>query len=39
MVSKSIEKLLNNNSIIREMFDEGKRLEKIYGEENVFDLV
>lgn len=37
MVSKSIEKLLNNNSIIREMFDEGKRLEKIYGEENVFD--
>lgn len=37
MVSKSMESLMKNNSIIREMFDEGKRLEKIYGEENVFD--
>lgn len=37
MVSKSMEKFLKNNSIIREMFDEGKRLEKIYGLENVFD--
>lgn len=37
MVSKSMEELMKNNSIIREMFDEGKRLEKIYGEENVFD--
>lgn len=37
MVSKSIESLMKNNSIIREMFDEGKRLEKIYGEENIFD--
>lgn len=37
MVSKSMESLMKNNSVIREMFDEGKRLEKIYGEENVFD--
>lgn len=37
MVSKSMELLMQNNSVIREMFDEGKRLEKIYGEENVFD--
>lgn len=37
MVSKSMELLMKNNSVIREMFDEGKRLEKIYGEENVFD--
>lgn len=37
MVSKSMESLMNNNSVIREMFDEGKKLEKIYGEENIFD--
>ena len=37
MVSKSMESLIKNNSIIREMFDEGKRLERLYGEENVFD--
>lgn len=37
MVSKSMETLMKNNSVIREMFDEGKRLEQLYGEENVFD--
>ena len=30
--------LVNNNSVIREMFEEGKRLAGIYGAENVFDL-
>lgn len=29
--------LVNNNSVIREMFEEGKRLAGIYGAENVFD--
>jgi aspartate aminotransferase len=29
--------LVANSSIIRAMFEEGKRLSKIYGEENVFD--
>lgn len=37
MVSKSIEKLVSNNSIIRKMFEEGKILKEKYGEENVFD--
>lgn len=29
--------LVNNNSVIREMFEEGKRLAGIYGAKNVFD--
>ncbi len=29
--------LVNNSSTIRAMFEEGKRLSDIYGEENVFD--
>ena len=37
MISKKMQKLVENNSVIREMFEEGKRLEKIYGKENVFD--
>ena len=37
MISDKMQKLVNNNSVIREMFEEGKRLAKIYGEENVFD--
>lgn len=37
MISKKMEKLVENNSVIREMFEEGKRLAKIYGQENVFD--
>ena len=28
---------VNNNSAIRAMFEEGKRLAKIYGAENVYD--
>ena len=37
MISNKMEKLVKNNSIIREMFEEGKKLEKIYGKENVYD--
>lgn len=32
-----MKKLTANNSTIRAMFEEGKKLAKIYGEENVFD--
>ena len=37
MISDKMKKLVKNNSVIREMFEEGKRLSKIYGEENVYD--
>lgn len=37
MISEKMKELLKNNSVIREMFEEGKRLEKIYGKDNVFD--
>ena len=37
MISDKMKKLVKNNSVIREMFEEGKRLEKIYGKENVYD--
>ena len=37
MISKRMQKLVNNNSVIREMFEEGKRLKNKYGEEKVFD--
>ena len=37
MISKRMEDLVKNSSVIREMFEEGKRLSAIYGEENVFD--
>ncbi|PRR81441.1 pyridoxal phosphate-dependent aminotransferase [Clostridium vincentii] len=37
MISKKMNKLVENSSIIRAMFEEGKRLSYIYGEENVFD--
>lgn len=37
MVSDKMKKLVENNSVIREMFEEGKKLSKIYGQENVFD--
>lgn len=32
-----MEALVKNSSVIRAMFEEGKRLSDIYGEENVFD--
>ena len=37
MISEKMKKILQNNSVVREMFEEGKRLKKIYGEENVYD--
>ncbi len=37
MVSEKMKNLVKNNSVIREMFEEGKKLEKKYGKENVFD--
>ncbi len=37
MISDKMKKLVKNNSVIREMFEEGKRLSKIYGKENVYD--
>ncbi len=37
MISDKMKKLVKNNSVIREMFEEGKRLSKIYGRENVYD--
>lgn len=37
MISSKMKSLVNNNSTIRAMFEEGKRLSDIYGEENVFD--
>jgi aspartate aminotransferase len=37
MISEKMKTLVKNNSVIREMFEEGKRLAKIYGKENVYD--
>ena len=37
MISTKMKPLVENNSVIREMFEEGKRLAAIYGSENVYD--
>ncbi len=37
MISESMRELVNTNSTIRAMFEEGKKLAKVYGHENVFD--
>lgn len=37
MISEKMKPLMQNNSAIRMMFEEGKKLAAIYGEENVFD--
>ena len=37
MIAKKMMPLLENNSAIRAMFEEGKRLAKEYGQENVYD--
>lgn len=37
MISEKMLPLMKNNSAIREMFEEGKRLSVIYGSENVYD--
>ncbi|MGE5627310.1 MAG: pyridoxal phosphate-dependent aminotransferase [Solirubrobacterales bacterium] len=37
MISEKMKKAVGGNSVIRAMFEEGKRLSDIYGAENVFD--
>lgn len=37
MIAEKMKPLVQNNSAIRAMFEEGKRLASIYGAENVFD--
>ncbi|MDR1533101.1 MAG: pyridoxal phosphate-dependent aminotransferase [Clostridiales bacterium] len=37
MISASMKEMLKGSSVIRAMFEEGRRLNAIYGEENVFD--
>ncbi len=37
MISEKMRPLVQNNSAIRAMFEEGKRLAGIYGAENVYD--
>lgn len=37
MIAKKMEKLVQNNSVIRKMFEEGKNLANQYGKENVYD--
>mgnify|MGYP002509993226 CR=1 FL=1 len=37
MISKKMENMVANSSAIRAMFEEGNRLAKIYGRENVYD--
>jgi aspartate aminotransferase len=37
MISKKMTALVQNSSVIRAMFEEGKRLAAIHGAENVFD--
>lgn len=37
MIAKKMEDLVKNSSVIRAMFEEGRRLAAIHGAENVFD--
>ena len=37
MISRKMEGIVNNSSLIRAMFEEGNKLAAKYGEENVFD--
>ncbi len=37
MIADKMREMVNNSSAIRAMFEEGNRLAKIYGPENVFD--
>ena len=37
LVSEKMRPLLENNSAIRAMFEEGKRMAAVYGAENVYD--
>lgn len=37
MIAKKMQALVNNNSVIRQMFEEGKKMALEFGEENVYD--
>lgn len=37
MIAEKMQNMVKNNSVIREMFEEGKKLAKLYGSENVYD--
>ncbi len=37
MIAEKMQNMVKNNSVIREMFEEGKKLAELYGGENVFD--
>jgi aspartate aminotransferase len=37
MIARKMQEQVQNSSVIRAMFEEGKRLAEIYGAENVFD--
>ena len=37
MISEKMIKLTKGNSVIRAMFEEGKRLAALHGRENVYD--
>ena len=37
MISEKMKDFTKNSSAIRAMFEDGKKLSKIYGEENVYD--
>ena len=37
MISKKMKQQVEGSSVIRAMFEEGKRLAAIYGKDNVFD--
>ena len=37
MIAKSMEPFLVGSSVIRAMFEEGKKMAKVFGEENVYD--
>ncbi len=37
MISEKMEKLVENNSVIRQMFEEGKRMAGEFGADNVYD--
>ena len=37
MISEKMQKLAQNNSVIRAMFEEGRQMAKRFGAENVYD--
>ena len=37
MISEKMKPFVQNNSAIRAMFEEGKKMASVYGKENVYD--